>query len=775
MTRKSVVLEPGTRARDPHWAVRGLLLLLILFVPGSLVSGQLTLPADGFSIPAQSDWTDYGLIFTRGPLGEWDYQLWGGFAGSATKKGGSYYLYYQGSSGYQISPTEVATWRAVGVATSPDGINFEKSVGNPVLTWFPNNEPVEGPVSSAAMLDDNDEILLYYGANTAQAAPLVDADGRLARSVDGFNFADQGIVLNHGDSSLWAYGDQLYPIIAMEDAGRWFVYYIPHGVPEGGTLGVAWGNGPAALSNSSAVWSEGSSVQAWGMGGSGKINSETYALFLSDVFSNTIEVRTVSLETPNQLSAPIHTYRFGDVVQATVLLDSEANTWFMYYRTPDAYGVKLAPAGQPDTSPPTAPGNLTATPTSDRQVNLSWSPAIDAETGIVQYKVFRDGLHVATVKGWSYSDTGLVEQTQYSYTVSAINYHGVEGPQSAAATAITLVDVTPPHVVSVNASGAANEVRIVFDESVEKASAERPTNYVIDQGMTVFAAKLSSDVRTVLLTTSQHSHLATYRITVNNLRDRAYVPNVIASNTTMAYTYSSVRWLVGAWTFDEGEGDTAYDTSSYGNHGSLLYAQSPGPSWTAGKSGAALYFDGIDDQVTISGSGSLNNVTGQSHTFAAWALAERLPPALTLNDTSYSVLVRNYTGLYYDHNGRFRAQIRLASGENLAVSSEIYPPGTWHHLAMVVDDTNKSLSLYVDGREVSGSPASYSGPLAHHQEAPYYIGTSEPLSQRYEYRFQGKIDEAFIYSMALSQSDVRALETPADYYWLFLPAISRLQ
>jgi hypothetical protein len=45
-------------------------------------------------IPAQSDWVDYGMIFEAGAEGEWDYYLWGGFALSAIKKNGTYYLYY---------------------------------------------------------------------------------------------------------------------------------------------------------------------------------------------------------------------------------------------------------------------------------------------------------------------------------------------------------------------------------------------------------------------------------------------------------------------------------------------------------------------------------------------------------------------------------------------------------------------------------------------------------------------------------------------------------
>jgi hypothetical protein len=433
------------------------LLVLILSLASCAVSAKpVPLDAD-LSVPSQADWADHGPIFRAGAWGEWDYLLWGGFSGTAVKKDGTYYLYYQGARDYDET-YDTVMWRSIGVATSPDGIHFTKYAGNPVITWFPHEEEgwsEEGATSAAVTLDDSGEIVLYYGANTAYSPDLVHADGRLATSTDGFDFTDQGIVLDHADSSVWGSRDEIFPIIAFRDAGQWFVYYLPNGSPKSRKLGVAWGDRLDHLTNSSGASSGLSGIRAWGMGGSARIGSDTYALFLNDVTEHQTEVRTVSLSMPNRLSAPVQTYQFDEVVQATILLDEEANTWFMYYRGEDEYGVRLAPAGEPDTTPPTAPESVSATPVNDRQVDLSWSPATDPDTGIVRYKVFRDGVYLATVKGWSYHDMGLVEQTEYSYAVSAVNYHGLEGPQSIPVTATTVVDVTPPDIVSVGASSSS--------------------------------------------------------------------------------------------------------------------------------------------------------------------------------------------------------------------------------------------------------------------------------------------------------------------------------
>ena len=728
------------------------------------------------SIPDQSDWTDYGKILEAGALGEWDYQLWGAFTATATEKDGTYFLYYQGASGYRTTGDETVMWRAIGLATSPDGVNFTKYSNNPIVTWFPNDEGEEGAVSGGVTLDENEEIVLYYGANTARSASLVNADGRLATSTDGLSFTDQGVVLDHKDISVWGFGDELFPIIAFHDAGRWFVYYLPNGSPQGRKLGVAWGDSRANLSNSSAARSGLRTIPAWGTGGHARIAPNRYALFLNDVTQPKTEVREVSLNAPNKLSAPVETYRFDEVRQATVLLDEETNTWFMYYRNYDQswYGLKLAPAGAPDTTPPTAPSQVAVTPVSDTQVDLSWSPATDSETGIVLYRVFRDGTPIATVRGWRFSDTGLVEQTEYNYEVSAINYHGVEGPRSAVVTAKTLLDVTPPGVVSVNASGAADQITVVFDEPVEQTSAERPSNYDINPGISVSAASLRPDLRSVILTTSEHSHGTTYTVRLHGVRDRAQTPNPIVSGTALSYTYSSVPGLVGAWTFDEAAGQMAFDTANYGNHGALIYTDKPGPAWTSGAVGHALRFDGVDDQVTVSGSGSLENVTDGSHTFLAWVNPDDVPPNTTVNNASYSALVRKYTGLYYDHNREFRGQIRLADWSEVGISSGAFDPGAWHHLAMVVDDNEKQLHLYVDGQEASNSPVSYDGSLADHETTPYYVGASEPLTERYEYRFKGRIDEAWIYDRALEASEVEALFARIQSSQAYLPVILKL-
>jgi hypothetical protein len=148
-------------------------------------------------IPTRNDWQAGSLAFSRGSEGEWDHILWGGFANSLIKKGDTYYLYYQGSPSYD-NQCESVSQRAIGVATSTDGISWVKSARNPVITWSSQGSIEEGAVSSAAWVGEDGKIYIYYGANTGTGCN-VNASVRLAVSEDGENFQDLGEVLSGSD------------------------------------------------------------------------------------------------------------------------------------------------------------------------------------------------------------------------------------------------------------------------------------------------------------------------------------------------------------------------------------------------------------------------------------------------------------------------------------------------------------------------------------------------------------------------------------------------
>jgi hypothetical protein len=63
---------------------------------------------------------------------------------------------------------------------------------------------------------------------------------------------------------------------------------------------------------------------------------------------------------------------------------------------------------------------------------------------------------------------------------------------------------------------------------------------------------------------------------------------------TGAYAQDITSGLVGHWTFNEGSGTVAGDSSGLWNTGTLIN----GPVWSTGKIGGALDFDGSDDYIS---------------------------------------------------------------------------------------------------------------------------------------------------------------------------------
>jgi hypothetical protein len=90
-----------------------------------------------------------------------------------------------------------------------------------------------------------------------------------------------------------------------------------------------------------------------------------------------------------------------------------------------------------DTTPPTTPRNLTATPVSESQINLSWTESTD-NVGVAGYKIYRDGAQVGTIaSGTTYNDTGLPVSSLHSYWVAAYDAAGNVSTFSTAVSTVT--------------------------------------------------------------------------------------------------------------------------------------------------------------------------------------------------------------------------------------------------------------------------------------------------------------------------------------------------
>ncbi len=85
-----------------------------------------------------------------------------------------------------------------------------------------------------------------------------------------------------------------------------------------------------------------------------------------------------------------------------------------------------------DTTPPTTPTGLVLLNRSKTFIKLGWSASTDiGGSGVAGYRVFRNGVQIATTTATSYTNFGLTAGTTYTYTVAAYDTAGNQSPQSA--------------------------------------------------------------------------------------------------------------------------------------------------------------------------------------------------------------------------------------------------------------------------------------------------------------------------------------------------------
>jgi hypothetical protein len=209
------------------------------------------------------------------------------------------------------------------------------------------------------------------------------------------------------------------------------------------------------------------------------------------------------------------------------------------------------------------------------------------------------------------------------------------------------------------------------------------------------------------------------------------IPRMSGAADPVGIGYTQPSGLVGYWKVDEGAGPTAYDSSGNNNNG-IVY----GASWTGGKVGNALSFDGVNEYVDCGTGSSLMPTAGI--TLEAWVKANDVSVYGTIVSTFY------YEGYFLRINPN--AGVEFAPGICYSPNG-IIQAGVWHH---VVGTFNGVLAqIYVDGTLVGSQGSGY---LAYTGQ-PLRIGGNPGDNTLW---FNGIIDEVKIYSRALSAAEVWA-------------------
>lgn len=202
--------------------------------------------------------------------------------------------------------------------------------------------------------------------------------------------------------------------------------------------------------------------------------------------------------------------------------------------------------------------------------------------------------------------------------------------------------------------------------------------------------------------------------------------------------------LVGHWKFDEGTGTTAYDETANNNDGTIT-----GATWTTGKFGSALAFDGDGDYVSFPGQQHIPD--GSPFTIAAWVYWTAAPFGRSHVYGRNSNTVDSQTGLYMYDSGDFRLQVSNGSARQVVVLQTVQQ-NQWVHVVGVYDGS--TIQGFTNG--VASSPVSVtlSGTVPNISAGIYGDVINRAYLDRY---FTGKVDEVMVYGRALTEQEIQVL------------------
>ena len=211
--------------------------------------------------------------------------------------------------------------------------------------------------------------------------------------------------------------------------------------------------------------------------------------------------------------------------------------------------------------------------------------------------------------------------------------------------------------------------------------------------------------------------------------------------------------IVSHWTFDEGAGNTAYDSAS-DQHGTIN-----GATWSEGIIGNCLSFDGNYDYVRISDSDTLDITSNLS--IAMWIKTSGPEGDGTQHLFSNQRSISPHDGFSFKITsfGDYDGHLRFSSQESNLYSNRSAATGDWCHVAVTL--SGGMARIYIDGQ------LDNSGYVGSHRinDLDQVIGaTYTPW-----YFFNGKIDDLRIYNHALSEQEITSIiPEPATLSFLTL-------
>ncbi len=517
------------------------------------------------------------------------------------------------------------------------------------------------------------------------------------------------------------------------------------------------------------------------------VNTTINATFSESMDASTISDYTLTINKMPELFKVTGTVTYDDTTKKATFTPSENLNYLTNYTATitkyvrdlagnpmtDDYQWSFTTAPAPDTQPPTVSSTSPAKDAKDVAVDTVitaiFSEEMDATTintatftvggvtGTVDYDSATMTATFKPVSNLSY-DTTYTATITNDVTDSAGNHMASDYTRSF--TTASAPDTQPPTISSTSPAKDTKDVAIdtvitaTFSEAMDAATINITTFIVSTGSNNIDGTVAYSDMTATFTPSAPLGYSTTYTASITTgVTDEA--GNAMTSDYTWSFTTGSD--VIAHYTFDEGDGSTANDSSGNGNDGTIN-----GATWKTGKEGGGLSFDGVNDYVTIP---CMNN--GEV-SVGAWFYKNANDKRR--NDAIFSGF-RNNSNLQLRQGLEFRFPAGVpntlefvlmtqdGSGTKTARTTRqnlLNAVGSWYHAVGTYNKTTGQQRLYVNGELVNtvAHPAGNTVvPLTFYPDMR--IGHSR-VNNGY---FNGVIDDVRLYSRAIADHEVKGLYT----------------
>jgi hypothetical protein len=211
--------------------------------------------------------------------------------------------------------------------------------------------------------------------------------------------------------------------------------------------------------------------------------------------------------------------------------------------------------------------------------------------------------------------------------------------------------------------------------------------------------------------------------------------------------------LVGYWTFNEGSGAIAADSSGDGYTATLVN----GVSWTTGEIGDAISANGVNQYVSIpainlSSTSAVTVTLWTNRTYSTVGGHTLVEDSANFNNSTTGF------GLFPDDNNCKGIMAAVRGNVGYTINCYLQPTsGVWHYLAVVYDKTqlgSNEVVFYIDG--VLQTPSKNIG--SSNNSSPFGNNPLYLFSRGGTQEFNaGLMDDLRLYSRALSAAEIQQI------------------